>query len=167
MPQATAGWEQWAGKPQPQIAIHRPVSRLFFFSLSTFNVKTTELHLHAEKLTETLLHLNLGHLVGFVCVCVCSFILLYVSLWWDSYRRTSEALSQGLDAEGRTPKLLRLKFHCIWTWRFLFFIFYFVLFYCILYIYMYIYIYFFHLLFKFLFLSLLFLFFIFNPLLSL
>jgi hypothetical protein len=74
-----------------------------------------------------------------LCVCVCSFIILYVSLWWDSYRRTSEALSQGLDAEGRTPKLLRLKFQCIWTWRFLFFIFYFVLFYCILYIYICIY----------------------------
>jgi hypothetical protein len=46
--------------------IHRPVSRLFFFSLPTFDEKTTELHLHAEKLTETVLHLNLGHFVGFV-----------------------------------------------------------------------------------------------------
>jgi hypothetical protein len=57
--------QQRAGKPQPQIAIHRTVSRPFFFSLPTFDEKTTELHLHAEKHTETVLHLNLGHLVGF------------------------------------------------------------------------------------------------------
>jgi hypothetical protein len=43
---------------------------LFFFSPPTFDEKTTELHLHAEKLTETVLHLNLGHFVGFLCVCV-------------------------------------------------------------------------------------------------
>jgi hypothetical protein len=43
--------------------IHRTVSRLFFFSLPTFDEKTTELHLHAEKRTETVLHLNLGHFV--------------------------------------------------------------------------------------------------------
>jgi hypothetical protein len=55
-----------AGEPEPQIAIHRTVSRLFFFSfLSSFDETTTELHLHAEKLTETVLHLNLGHLVVF------------------------------------------------------------------------------------------------------
>jgi hypothetical protein len=42
--------------------ILRTVSRLFFFSLSpTFDERTTELHLHAEKLTETVLHLKLGH----------------------------------------------------------------------------------------------------------
>jgi hypothetical protein len=46
--------------------IHRTVSRLFFFfSLPTSDEKTTELHMHAEKLTETVLHLNLGRLVGF------------------------------------------------------------------------------------------------------
>jgi hypothetical protein len=38
---------------------------LFFFTLPTFDEKTTELHLHAEKLTKTVLHLNLGHFVGF------------------------------------------------------------------------------------------------------
>jgi hypothetical protein len=53
--------------------ILRTVSRLFFFSLPTFDEKTTELHLHAEKLTETVLHLNLGHFVG---VFLCSFVLL-------------------------------------------------------------------------------------------
>jgi hypothetical protein len=31
-----------------------------------------QLHMHAEKLTETVLHLNLGYMVEFcVCVCVC------------------------------------------------------------------------------------------------
>jgi hypothetical protein len=43
---------------------------LFFF-LPTFDETTTELHLHAEKLTETVLHLNLGHFVGFFLVLFC------------------------------------------------------------------------------------------------
>jgi hypothetical protein len=37
-----------------------------------------ELHLNAEKPTETVLHLNLGHFVGFF-LCVCSFVLRYAS----------------------------------------------------------------------------------------
>jgi hypothetical protein len=44
--------------------ILRTVSRLFFFvflCLPTFDERTTELHLQAEKHTETVLHLNLGH----------------------------------------------------------------------------------------------------------
>jgi hypothetical protein len=45
--------------------ILRTVSRLFSFSLPTFDKKTTKLHLHAEKLTETVLHLNVGHFVHF------------------------------------------------------------------------------------------------------
>jgi hypothetical protein len=47
--------------------ILRTVSRLFcfFFCLPTFDERTTKLHLQAEKLTETVLPLNLGHLVGF------------------------------------------------------------------------------------------------------
>jgi hypothetical protein len=44
-----------------------------------------------------LLHLNLGHLVGFVCVCVVLFYFMY-PLWWDNYR-TSEAPSPGLESE--------------------------------------------------------------------
>jgi hypothetical protein len=77
MPPATAGWQQQEGEPQPQIAIHRTVSRLFFFSLPTFDETTTELHLHAEKLIETVLHLNLGHFVGFFFSCsvqLCSIL---------------------------------------------------------------------------------------------
>jgi hypothetical protein len=63
---------------QPQIAIHRTVSRLFFFFLSSFDETTTELHLHAEKLTETVLHLNLGHLVVFfVLLCLVWFGLVF------------------------------------------------------------------------------------------
>jgi hypothetical protein len=39
--------------------ILRTVSRFFFFLfLTTFDERTTELHLHAEKLTETILHLT-------------------------------------------------------------------------------------------------------------
>jgi hypothetical protein len=60
--------------------IHRPVSRLFFFSLPTFDETTSKLHLHAEKLTETVLHLNFGHFVGFGCFFVlCSCVLFYVT----------------------------------------------------------------------------------------
>jgi hypothetical protein len=58
--------------------IHRHVSRLFFSSLPTFDEKTTQLHLHAEKLTETVLHLNLGQFVGFFFV-LCGFVLFYFS----------------------------------------------------------------------------------------
>jgi hypothetical protein len=39
---------------------------LFFLSPYLYE-KTTKLHLHAEKCTETVLHLNLGHLMGFFC----------------------------------------------------------------------------------------------------
>jgi hypothetical protein len=127
MPPATAGWQQWAGKPQLQIAIHRPVSRLLFSSLPTFDEKTNKLHLHAEKLTETVLHLNLGH-VGFLCLCAVLFYFMH-PLWWDNYRTTSEASYPGLEAETDT-KIIKTKHHCIWT---LFSIFHFVLFYLYIY----------------------------------
>jgi hypothetical protein len=46
-----------------------------FFSLPTFDEKTTELHLHAEKLTETVLHLTWDTLwVCFVLFCFVYFI---------------------------------------------------------------------------------------------
>jgi hypothetical protein len=51
---------------------------LFFLSLPTYDDKTTELHLHAEKITETVLHLNLGHFVGFFCFVLCGFVLFPV-----------------------------------------------------------------------------------------
>jgi hypothetical protein len=49
-----------AGELQPQIDIHKDVSRLF--CPSSFDGTTTELRLDAEKLIETVLHLNLGFL---------------------------------------------------------------------------------------------------------
>jgi hypothetical protein len=59
--------------------ILRIVSRLFFFSLPTFDEKTTKLHLHAEKLTETVLHLNLGHFLGLFCfVFVCAVLFYFI-----------------------------------------------------------------------------------------
>jgi hypothetical protein len=42
----------------------------------------------------------------------------FFPLWWDNDRTTSETPYPGLEAEGLTPKLLRLKLYCIWTWRF-------------------------------------------------
>jgi hypothetical protein len=62
--------------------IHRTVSRLFFF-LPSFDETTTELHLHAEKLTETVLHLNLGYFVGFFvlfCAVLFCFVLAFSPL---------------------------------------------------------------------------------------
>jgi hypothetical protein len=58
--------------------IHRTVFRLFFFSLPTFDEKTTELHLHAEKLTETVLHLNLEHFLGFCFVLFCVVLFYFI-----------------------------------------------------------------------------------------
>jgi hypothetical protein len=51
---------------------------LFFFSLPTFDEKTTELHLHAEKLTETVLHLNLGHFVGYFFFLFCVIFFYFM-----------------------------------------------------------------------------------------
>jgi hypothetical protein len=45
------------------VKIEVPSVGIFF--LSSFDETTTKLHLHAEKLPETVLHLNLGHFVGF------------------------------------------------------------------------------------------------------
>jgi hypothetical protein len=74
----------------------------------------TELKPHAERLTETVLHLNLGYFV--VCFFVCFFVLffgVFFPLSRDNDRTTSETPSPGLQAEGLTPKLLRLKLYCI------------------------------------------------------
>jgi hypothetical protein len=77
--------------------------------------------------------LNLGHfVVFFVLVCFGLVWFGFCPLWWDNDRTTSESPSPGLQAEGLTPKLLRLKLHCIWTRRifyFLLFLFLFIFFY--------------------------------------
>jgi hypothetical protein len=60
-----------AGEPQPQVDIHKAVSRLsLFFFFSSFDETMTELGVEAEGLTETVLHLNLGFFVLF-----CFFVL--------------------------------------------------------------------------------------------
>jgi hypothetical protein len=69
-------------------------------------------------------NLNLGFLFCFCCFVVCFFyfVFWFFPLWWDNDRTTSETLSPGLEAEGLTPKLLRLKLYCIWTLGFFFLI---------------------------------------------
>jgi hypothetical protein len=62
------------------------------------------------------LHLNLGYFVVFFFC-----FLFFFPLWWDNIRTTYETSSPGLEAEGLTPKLLRLKLYCIWTWGFFFY----------------------------------------------
>jgi hypothetical protein len=49
----------------------------FLFSLPTFDETTAKLRLYAEKLTETVLHLNLGHFVGFLLFVRFCFILFF------------------------------------------------------------------------------------------
>jgi hypothetical protein len=49
------------------------------FLLSSFDETTNKLHMHAEKVIETVLHLNLGHFVGFfLCVCVLFCFVLFL-----------------------------------------------------------------------------------------
>jgi hypothetical protein len=79
-------WDQVSAKFTPEICINNDASynrlraadrqatvadtselspdSFFFLFIPTFDERTTGLHLEAEKLTETVLHLNLGHLVG-------------------------------------------------------------------------------------------------------
>jgi hypothetical protein len=45
-----------AGRQATVIESHSQTCLQTFFSLPTFDEKTTELHLHAEKLTEIVLH---------------------------------------------------------------------------------------------------------------
>jgi hypothetical protein len=102
-----------AGEPQPQIDIHKAVSRLFFIIflfLSSFDETMIELGLDAEGLTKTLLHLNLG----FICF-VLFWILgvfLFFPLWRDNDRTSSQTPTPGPEAKGLTPKVLRLKHYC-------------------------------------------------------
>jgi hypothetical protein len=46
---------------------------------------------------------------GFFLFCAVLFYFIF-PLWWDNYRTTSEAPCPGLEAEGRTPKLLDWNF---------------------------------------------------------
>jgi hypothetical protein len=80
-------------------------------------MKTTELYLHAEKLTETVLHLNLGRFVGiFFVVVLLFFVQFYPTLCVPFDETTTEQhLRHHLQdwRLRRTPKLLGLKLHCI------------------------------------------------------
>jgi hypothetical protein len=60
-----AGRQATAADSHSQTCLQTLFVCLFLFSLPTFDETTTELCLHAEKLIETVLHLNLGHFVGF------------------------------------------------------------------------------------------------------
>jgi hypothetical protein len=61
------------------------------FFLHTFDKTTTKPHLHAEKLTETVLHLNLGHFVVFLGFFVCLFVLFYL-VYFPFDEKTTELL---------------------------------------------------------------------------
>jgi hypothetical protein len=66
---------------------------LFCFVFLPFDEMMTELHLHGEKLTETVLHLNLGHFVVFLLLLFCAvlfcffFVLFFSPLMrqWQNY----------------------------------------------------------------------------------
>jgi hypothetical protein len=134
---ATAGWQQ-AGKPQPQIAIHRPVSRLFFVSpyLSWEKNWTTPA---CWKTYWKCIAFEVGTLCGII-LCVCADLFYFMHpLKWDNYRTTSEAPSPGLEAETNT-KIIKTETSLHLNLESFFFLF-FILFYFILFIY-----FFFHLL---------------------
>jgi hypothetical protein len=76
----------------------------FFFSLPTSDEKTTKLHLHAEKLTKTVLHLNLGHFLGF---CFLFFVFFYAKKATEANRKRGpgareKVRSKRINIEGNT-----------------------------------------------------------------
>jgi hypothetical protein len=63
---------------------------------------------------------ELGTICGFsffVCYFALFCVFGFFPLLWDNDRTTSETPSPGSEAKGLTPKLLRLKLYCVWTWR--------------------------------------------------
>jgi hypothetical protein len=132
MPPATAGWQQQAAS-QSRRWLFIDLSPDSFFSLSYLWWENNQTTHACWKTYWNCIAFELGTLCGgFVCVCAVLFYLMF-PLWWEKYRTTSEAPSPGLEAEGETPKLLRLKLNCIWTWRVLFL--FFILFCFILFLY--------------------------------
>jgi hypothetical protein len=61
------------------------------------------------------------YLFYFLIIFFSFLLLLFFPLWWDNDRLTTQTPTPGLDAEGVTPELLRLKLYCIWTWDIFFF----------------------------------------------
>jgi hypothetical protein len=80
------------------------------FFLSPFDETTTELHLHAEKLTETVLHLNLGH---FVVVFFLLFFLVLFGLFFSPLMRQQQnyfwdTISR-IGGWGTNTKIIKIK----------------------------------------------------------
>jgi hypothetical protein len=163
MPAATAGWHQWAGKPQPQIPFTDLSADSFFFSRYLWweNNWTTSA---SWKTYWNCIAFELGTLCGlFFCAVLFYFMC---PLWWDNYRTTSKAPSPGLETEMDT-KIIKTETSLHLNLEVFFYFLFFILFYLILYIYIYIYIYIIYVSFTyllFLFLSLFLLFLILNPL---
>jgi hypothetical protein len=149
MPPATTGWQQQAGKPQPQIPFTELSPDSFYFFLSLFLPlmrKQPKYTCMMKNLLELYCIWTWDTLLVFV-FCFCFFVQFCSTLCISFDETTTEQhLRHHLQdlRLRRTPKLLRLKLHCIWTWRvfiYLFFIIYFS--FCFI---LFIYIYFFHLL---------------------
>jgi hypothetical protein len=66
------------GRQATASGIHSQTCLQTLFFLSSFDETTTELHLHAEKLMETVLHVNLGHFVVFFCFVLVGFGSFYL-----------------------------------------------------------------------------------------
>jgi hypothetical protein len=93
-----------------------------------------ELHLHAEKLTETVLHLNLGHFIGFFWFCVFFFFYFFSPLmrqwqnyFWDTISRTGSwgTSTKIINTETLLHLDLEIFFHLFIFYFYFCFIFYF------------------------------------------
>jgi hypothetical protein len=134
MPPATAGWQQRAGKPQPQIPFSLLSPDSFFFSpyLWWENKRITPA---CWKTYWNCIAFELGTLGGFLCVCVCVVLFYFMRpLWWDNYKTISEAPSPGLETEMdtqiiKTETSLHLNLEVFWFFGFFlkFSIFHFIL----------------------------------------
>jgi hypothetical protein len=130
-PPAKAGWQQRAGKPQPQITIHRTVSRLFFFP---------SLPLMRQQLNDTCM---LKNLLKLYCIwtwdtlwCFFSFVLFWVFLVFSSLmRQWQNDFSDTISRIGgwgtktkiiKTETLLHLNLEIYLIFNFYFTLFYFL-----------------------------------------
>jgi hypothetical protein len=152
MPPATAGWQQWAGKPQLQI-LFSELSPDSFFSLSPYlwweNNRTTPA---CWKTYWNCIAFELGTLCGLFFWC--SFVLFYVIPLMRQLQNNIWGTISRIGGRGMNTKIIKTETSLHLNLEG--FIFYFILFY---------FIYFFSFCyFLFSFLSLFFLFFIFNPL---
>jgi hypothetical protein len=75
-----------AGEPQPQIDIHKAVSRLFVLFFSSYDETIAKLGLVAEGLTESVLHLNLEI---FCFVLFCFYFGYFLFLFFFPFEETT------------------------------------------------------------------------------